>query len=160
MKRFVIVASIVTLAVLAACGTSRDTIMKQAQSTGDKYFELLRAGDPSAAYDKTFSDRYKMQLPKDTYLKFQQGLDKMAGPIVAYQLGQAKYNENANEVLLTYALQTQNLQQPIQYSVKLASNGSDWQIVSVEPNVQPTAPPQQPAAPQSAPAPGGQSAPK
>jgi len=137
---------------LVSCKDSPETRRKQAQSNGDKYWELLRANNPRGAYDQTFSESYKRSLDVETFLAFTERLSKSTGPILGYQVVHYEAQPDKPTVVLTYSVQTANVPDALLYDVALEQEGSEWRVSSIEPKIK-----RQPPAPSNtqAPLPGG-----
>lgn len=143
------------VAALSGCGAqSPESRRKEAQANADKYWEYLRANDPEGAYKNTFSENYKRNLPLENFLKFQRGLTERTGAITSYTVVRYDADPQKQQVALGYSVQTEKLSGPAMFEIKMAPEGSEWRVESVEPKQMPTPPQQQPAPPQTAP-PGG-----
>jgi hypothetical protein len=147
-----LVAVVLVLLSIAGCTDSPETRRKQAQSTGDKYWELLKAGNAQGAYDQTFSAAYKRELPAESYVKFNDLLSKSIGPITGYQVVKYDAAPAKQSVLLGYAVQAANSTEPLMFDVTLVQEGAEWKISSVEPKIQRQAPAAPPAPSLRAPA--------
>jgi hypothetical protein len=151
MSRFSAAALAVTLFVFAlssgGCGTSVESHKKAARSNADKYYELLKAGNPEQAYRETFSDTYKLQLPIESFLKYQQLYTSRYGPVVDYSVTDSTYDAEREMIVMTYSINTSTSPTPLADIVRLGRVGSEWRIVSVEPkNLRPQSQQPQPPA--------------
>jgi hypothetical protein len=126
------------LAVAAlGCGTSKESARKAAQSNADKYYELLKAGNPEGAYRMTFSERYRGHLQLETFLRYQERFTSSYGAVQEYEVTDAQIDDALTSVKLTYTLKTANVQHPVEETLRLRQEGSEWRIESVEPRMRP-----------------------
>ncbi len=130
--------------LVVGCSQSAAARRKEAQANGDKYLEFLKANDAEGAYRNTFSSAYQAQQSLDSWLRFRQGMAHVTGPILNYQVVKYDAPENSPRVSLTYAIQTANIKDPVLENIKLEREGSEWKIVSVEPQFSQQQTPPQP----------------
>lgn len=153
-----VIALVVLVAVSIGCGTSDETKRKQAQSTGDKFWELIKAGSPERAYQETFSSRYKRMLNADSFKSFNDAIWSKFGTIDSYSVVRFEPDKTTQWIVMTYAVQATGYPAPLMFELKLGPEGSDWRIEQYEPKIEkPNQPNPQtgPVAPgQPAPAPG------
>lgn len=155
---FLAVAALV--AGLAGCKPNAASVRKEAQANADKYFEFLKAGDLEGAYNNTFSENYKGQLPIGSYVKFQKALNDAGGEVVDYAANDnPKIDLDRHTVSFVYTVKVARAQQPLDYTVRMVQQGSEWRVDSIEPKFSnvaappqpnmklPQKPPEQPAAP-------------
>jgi hypothetical protein len=119
--------------VVSGCSTSEAALQKAAQANADKYYELLKTGNPEGAYRDIFSKAFKSNMDLERYLKYRQGIDGRLGSIVEYQVAEAKVDPNLKVVTMTYLLRTSHLQEPMKEVVRFRLEGSEWRMDEFEP---------------------------
>lgn len=117
------------------CSQSAEARRKEAQANADKYLEFLKANDAEGAYKHTFGQTYKSQQSLESWIRFRQGMSNTTGPILNYQVVKYDATPTNPRVSLTYAIQTANVKDPILETVRLEREGTEWKIVSVEPQM-------------------------
>lgn len=146
-RSIAVAALLVVSFAVFGCSQSPEARRKEAQANADKFLEFIKANDPEGAYRNTFSSTYKSQQSLDSWVRFCQGMSHTTGPIVNYQV--VKYDAPAGSprVTLTYAIQAANIQDPFQETIRLEREGTEWKIISVEPQFKPPPTTQQQQAP-------------